>query len=80
MIRRTSYLRKRVEINRPPRKVANCYSRESAGRDDRDVIEAVLPGSKTHWSVLAGRILEIYRNRPDDLAARLQTLVEENKL
>lgn len=51
-----------------------------AGRDDRDAFEELLPGSQTHWSELAGRMLDIYRNRPDDLAARLQALVEENKL
>lgn len=45
----------------------------------RGAIEALLPASKAHWSGLANRILDIYRNHPEDYAGRLQALVENNK-
>jgi hypothetical protein len=45
----------------------------------RNVIEELVPVSKSHWAALASQILEVYRRHPDDYASRLQTLVENNK-
>ena len=49
-------------------------------RGRRSAIEELVPKSESHWSMLAGRMLEIHRARPADLAARLQALIEDNKL
>lgn len=46
----------------------------------RTAIEALIPTSVSHWSALAERMLDIYRARPGDLAARLQALVEDHRL
>ena len=45
----------------------------------REAIGELLPASKTHWEVLANHALDIYRVSPDDLANRLQTLIENNR-
>lgn len=50
-----------------------------AGRGDHEVIGGLVPASQTHWNELAGQLLDTYRRHPVDLAAQLQTLVEENR-
>lgn len=45
----------------------------------RNVIRELLPSSRSHWQALAGQMLDTYREYPDDLASRLQTLVENNR-
>jgi hypothetical protein len=45
----------------------------------REAIGELVPASKIHWEALADRTLDIYRKNPDDLANRLQTLIENNK-
>jgi len=46
---------------------------------ERYAIEELVPVSETHWNALANKMLDIYRNSPDDYANQIQTLVEDNK-
>lgn len=45
----------------------------------RNAIAELPPASRTHWNALANQLLELYRANPDDLANRLQGLVENSK-
>jgi len=45
----------------------------------REVIEELVPASESHWADLAGQMLAMYRNNPDDFARPLQALVESSK-
>jgi hypothetical protein len=59
--------------------LARAYDHWSA-RGRRDAIEELLSQSKSHWSMLACRMLALYRDAPDDFADRLQSMVEDNRL
>jgi len=42
-------------------------------------IERLAPSSEAHWQALAGRMLDLYRSDPEDLAGRLVVLVEDSR-
>ena len=42
-------------------------------------IESLLPASRSHWQALAEQTLDLFREDPQDLAGRLQDLVESNR-
>ena len=44
-----------------------------------DAIESMLPASRTHWQALAGQMLDMFRQQPEQLASRVQGLVENNR-
>lgn len=45
----------------------------------RAAIENLIAESRSHWSALSARMLDIYRAGSDDFAGQLQTLIENNK-
>jgi len=46
---------------------------------EREAMGELVPASKAHWEALANQALDIYRKNPDDLADRLQSLIENNR-
>ncbi len=45
----------------------------------RAAIVNLIAESRSHWSALSGRMLDIYRAGSDDFSGQLQTLIENNK-
>ena len=46
----------------------------------REQLEKLLPVCENHWNALAHKILDVYRNQPDDFRDRLQPLIEDSRL